>query len=514
MNEPTSYPENCPDQHRKKTVRFACDETDHTPSLGRFLACIPNKHGGATNKPQKPEKAVEPSLQMVPYFPRGRAEDSTARTENHNNHPLFSLNEHHTHKLRSPSLPGHILVSDAGQSRGVGSDGPALELGPVSSLRHARVPPRALFNVGNEWIVVPAEQMKQQAEKTKALEDKVKRHKRERILIYDAAMKQAKKKEEEGVNEAKHKFEREQVNMRREVDLELSKISDLYQERCRDYAMMVADECEDEVNKDVAELRQDWARQMKTIEDLVRSDGEDRQTSVIARAVMEQLQEERKDEIAALRADIYSEVKMEFENREVALRDALEADFQADLDGQLLLAEIRHQKEIEALRLELGGGKAPLVEAAAGAIVVYNGEPAQCGEKGEGAPGASSSVRSPPLSRRVLQRRSGSGAGGNLGRKFPFRTPVSKASADAGSKNAHRPAATTERVAINEIETTPYSKQEGQLNGDLTNELMVSPSKVVGVVTPMIGSAGCDSDERESSRSKKTAKRLFSTICS
>lgn len=34
------------------------------------------------------------------------------------------------------------------------------------------------------------------------------------------------------------------------------------------------------------------------------------QVSVIARAVMEQLQEERKDEIAALRADIYSDVKV------------------------------------------------------------------------------------------------------------------------------------------------------------------------------------------------------------
>lgn len=39
-------------------------------------------------------------------------------------------------------------------------------------------------------MVVPAEQIKQQEEKTKALEDKVKSHKRERILIYDAAMKQ------------------------------------------------------------------------------------------------------------------------------------------------------------------------------------------------------------------------------------------------------------------------------------------------------------------------------------
>ena len=35
---------------------------------------------------------------------------------------------------------------------------------------------------------------------------------------------QAEKKKEEGVNEAKHNFEREQGNMRQEVDQELSKI--------------------------------------------------------------------------------------------------------------------------------------------------------------------------------------------------------------------------------------------------------------------------------------------------
>lgn len=132
-------------------------------------------------------------------------------------------------------------------------------------------------------------------------------------------------------------------------------------------------------------------------------------------------------------------LQMEFESREVALRDALESDFQADLDGQLLLAEIRHQKEIDALRLELSGGKAPLAEAAAGAIVVFNAGSPQCGEKGEGASGASSSARSPSLSRRPLQRRVVSGAGGTLGRKLPvFKTPVQKVSPDVGSKNARR----------------------------------------------------------------------------
>lgn len=128
---------------------------------------------------------------------------------------------------------------------------------------------------------------------------------------------------------------------------------------------------------------------------------------------------------------------MEFESREVALRDALESDFQADLDGQLLLAEIRHQKEIDLLRMELGGGKAPSAGVAAGAIVVYSAETPQREGKGEGASGASSSARSPSLSRHPLQRKMGTG--GNLGRKFPaFKTPVQKSLPDDGSKNARR----------------------------------------------------------------------------
>lgn len=132
-------------------------------------------------------------------------------------------------------------------------------------------------------------------------------------------------------------------------------------------------------------------------------------------------------------------LQMEFESREVALRDALESDFQADLDGQLLLAEIQHQKEIDALRLELGGGKATLAEAAAGAIVIHNAETPRREEKGEGASGASSSARSPSLSRRPLQRKMGSSVGGNLGRKFPvFKTPVQKPLPDVGSKNSQR----------------------------------------------------------------------------
>lgn len=37
--------------------------------------------------------------------------------------------------------------------------------------------------------------------------------------------------------------------MRETVDKELRKISDLYQDRCQDYAQMVSDECEGEVSK-------------------------------------------------------------------------------------------------------------------------------------------------------------------------------------------------------------------------------------------------------------------------
>lgn len=40
--------------------------------------------------------------------------------------------------------------------------------------------------------------------------------------------------------------------MRETVDKELRKINDLYQERCRDYAQMVSDECEGEVSKSSA----------------------------------------------------------------------------------------------------------------------------------------------------------------------------------------------------------------------------------------------------------------------
>lgn len=51
-------------------------------------------------------------------------------------------------------------------------------------------------------MVVPAERFKQQANKIKELEDQVNSHQRERVLIYDAAMKQVRCTLQEG------KFER------------------------------------------------------------------------------------------------------------------------------------------------------------------------------------------------------------------------------------------------------------------------------------------------------------------
>lgn len=72
------------------------------------------------------------------------------------------------------------------------------------------------------------------------------------------------------------------------------------------------------------------------------------------------------------------------------------------------------------------------------------------------------------------------------------------------------PAATAQE---DDLESTPVGKQEGQPDGDLTNALMVSPTKGIRVVTPLIDSDGRECGEEESSRPKKRAKRLFSTMC-
>lgn len=147
---------------------------------------------------------------------------------------------------------------------------------------------------------------------------------------------------------------------------------------------------------------------------------------------------------------------MEFESREAALRDTLESDFQADLDGQLLLAEIRHQKEMDRLRVELAGSEKPTTEAKTGNIVVYDPETPQCAGRGQHSSGAASFTPSPSFSRRPLHKMNiGETSGGNigaggvhvpttpreaqLGRKFPvFKTPVQKQISGAGNKKAVR----------------------------------------------------------------------------
>lgn len=146
-------------------------------------------------------------------------------------------------------------------------------------------------------------------------------------------------------------------------------------------------------------------------------------------------------------------LKLEFEGREETLRDALESEFQADLDGQLLLAEIRHQKEIDQLRAELSVRETPSAEAASGTMVVYSGDAQHKKKQGEDSsrvppPGSSA----PSLSRRPLQskNRVGSAAKGKgaatifkkaataskkprLGTKLPaFKPPSQKVSSDDG----------------------------------------------------------------------------------
>ncbi|CAB1114152.1 unnamed protein product [Ectocarpus sp. CCAP 1310/34] len=487
------------------------------------------------------------SLAIVPYSGGGAAGQPPC-------HHLFALLEEcsgsHAQVLRDAALPhGSFggLPTNTRLEKGNGLPaGSGTQLGPVLSPLNVE---GGKEHYQSKWMIVSKEQVEQtakkmrdQAEKNKALETTVKSHKRERVLIYDAAMKQAAKRELEGVDEVKQVLERQQGMMRAEVDQEMRKISDLYQERCRDYARMVSDECDGEDSKAVTDLRKDWARQKKTIDQLVRSSREeDRQVSAIARAVVEQLQEERSDEIASLRAAIYSDVKMEFESREVALRDTLESDFQADLDGQLLLAEIRHQKEMNRLRVELAGSEKPTTEAKTSEIIVYNPETLQCAGSGQRSSGASSFTASPSFSRRHLHKMNigeasggNSGAGGvhvpttprgtQLGRKFPvFKTPVQKKIPGIGNKKAVRPkghpVSDSTRKSRNssagrhtKISTiTPIREHEDYLDVGITSALMVSPTKAIhGVVTPSIGSEGGVSGEG-SSRPKKRAKKLFSS---
>lgn len=140
----------------------------------------------------------------------------------------------------------------------------------------------------------------------------------------------------------------------------------------------------------------------------------------------------------------------------MALREALRSEFQADLDGQLLLAEIRHQKDIDQLRAELNGGGSAYSEVATGGMVVFTkiGDTSLSKKEGERTSWSDPlpSTPSPLGSRAPLQQRARSGmetngGGGSKGgakkltgepgvvQRFPaFKTPVRKVLPGGGSK--------------------------------------------------------------------------------
>ncbi|CAM9795518.1 unnamed protein product [Scytosiphon promiscuus] len=497
------------------------------------------------------------SLEIVPYTGQGshRLLHLTPDKQNNGFSVLHNLAWPHFVSQDVRDMSGSVRRGESGISAG------SLRPQYGGPMLVARSNVRGVEERRSNWMIVSAEQvehtaekLRHQAEKNKVLESAIEDHKRERILIYDAAMKQAAKREEEGINDAKLVLELEQSKMRSAVDQELRKIGDLYQERCRDYASMVSDECEASISKAASDLRKDWARQRKTIDELVQCGGEeDRQVSVIARAVMDQLREEKMDDINALRADIYSDVKVEFESREAALRDALQHDYQADLDGQLLMAEIRHQKEIDRLRLELRGEKG-FVQDPTTRTVTSSDAKSQCEEGGENTLGGPSSSQTPLASRRLVQKKMNAGAASalsdskwvavpsakppGLGRKLPaFKTPIQKISGDLGNLMAVRPADRSTSQPIPQCRTlpggsrsmkrterstpqndgkttTPGRKGEDEHDGGVTGALVVSPTKAIpGVVTPSMETGGRRSGE-ESSRPKKRTKRLILTACS
>lgn len=144
---------------------------------------------------------------------------------------------------------------------------------------------------------------------------------------------------------------------------------------------------------------------------------------------------------------------MEFEQREVAIRDALQNEFQADLDGQLLLAEIRHEKEIDQLRTELSGGEATPSKVAVGDIVVWNRQTLTGAVEDTsridsgGAPTTPSSSASRRSLHQNIQVSVAAGRGGRRGaapsgnpavikKRSSFKAPVQKAALDDKKKSA------------------------------------------------------------------------------
>lgn len=139
----------------------------------------------------------------------------------------------------------------------------------------------------------------------------------------------------------------------------------------------------------------------------------------------------------------------EFEAREVAMKAALQSDFQVDLEGQLLLAEIQHQKDIDRLKTELSGGDAAAPDAASAASVTVHRR-VKITEVGGGGTGATvpPSTPLPSFPKRPLQDRTrvgvkveennregvaGRGGGGStegrrglIGKLPAFKMPVQK----------------------------------------------------------------------------------------
>lgn len=159
-------------------------------------------------KPQKPNHGavvtVDPlhdpsksSQEIVPYIAPRRVHLPDPRLatllpkEYNNTSPIFDRQV-----LRASDLPRRVLLRDSYDlPRGVRfEESGTSHRGPVL--------PRANIGEGqkeqqSKWMIVSAEQVEQtakklreQAEENKGLEAAVQSHKRERVLIYDAAMKQ------------------------------------------------------------------------------------------------------------------------------------------------------------------------------------------------------------------------------------------------------------------------------------------------------------------------------------
>lgn len=134
------------------------------------------------------------SLAIVPYSGGGAAEQPPC-------HRLFTLLEEYSGSdaqvLRGAALPhgsfGGLTRSTRLEEGNVLPASSGTQLGPVLpplNVEGGQEHQSKWMIVSKEQVEQTAEKMRDQAEKNKALETTVKSHKRERVLIYDAAMKQ------------------------------------------------------------------------------------------------------------------------------------------------------------------------------------------------------------------------------------------------------------------------------------------------------------------------------------